>query len=107
MCRVEKVQLGPSPTRAKRCVHFEPIALTPAAFALVASRALMKSLLFLQSGQIDLIINRYPEQIQVFFISCKHLLGQTCECLAGKHRERTVISELRYPTVNVSGFSIM
>lgn len=92
--RVEKLQLSLSPTGAKKCVHFQPIALTPAAFAWVASRALTESLLFLQSSQIDLIINRYSEQIQVFFISRKHLLSQTRECLAGKHRQRTLRSGL-------------
>lgn len=92
--RVEKLQLSRSPTGAKKCVHFHPIALTPAAFAWVASRALTESLLFLQSSQIDLIINRYSEQIQVFFISRKHLLSQTRERLAGKHRQRTLGSGL-------------
>lgn len=91
---LKNCSLSLSPTGAKKCVHFHPIALTPAAFAWVASRALTESLLFLQSSQIDLIINRYSEQIQVFFISRKHLLSQTRECLAGKHRQRTLRSGL-------------
>lgn len=70
-------------------LQLRPVSSAPAAFALVASCALTESLLFLQSSQIDLIINGYPEQIQVFFISCQHLLGQTCESLAGKHGQRT------------------
>lgn len=73
---------------------FYDIPSTPAAFVWVASCALVESLLFLQSSQIDLIINRYPQQIQVSSISCQHLLGQTCECLAGKHGQGTLTLQL-------------
>lgn len=64
------------------------ISLTPAAFALVVRHTVTESFLFLQSSKIDLIINGYPEKIQVLFIGCQHLFSQSCESLGGKRNQR-------------------
>lgn len=64
------------------------ISLTPAAFALVARRAVTQSFLFLQCSKINVIINGHPEKIQVLFIGCQHLFSQSCESLEGKHSQR-------------------
>lgn len=64
------------------------VSLTPAAFALVTRPAVTESLLFLQSGEIKLVINGHPKKIQVLFIGRQHLLGQSCETLEEKHNHR-------------------